>query len=134
MKSLLRQIRFLFLGARDLNRRIEETLSHHRELEERIARVDRELGERIARVSREFEERVASFQQDVRQNINAFEDLDDRFEDLDGRVVTHLQSMQRESDRFIRMTEIEFEAFRRSLLEASDEILRLSNQIRSESS
>ena len=127
MKSLLRQIRFLFFGARDLNRRIEETLSHHRELEERIARVDRELGERIARVEREFGERVASIQQGIRQNSNAFEDLDDR-------VVTHLQSMQRESDRFIRMTEIEFEAFRRSLLEASDEILRLSNQIRSESS
>lgn len=116
MKSLLRQIRFLFFGARDLNRRIEETLSHHRELEERIARVDRE-----------FEERVASIQQGIFQNSNAFEDLDDR-------VVTHLQSMQRETDRFIRMTEIEFEAFRRSLLEASDEILRLSNQIRSESS
>ena len=103
MKSIVRQIRFLFAGAGDLDRRINETLNHHRELEERIAK---------------FEHNVAT--------------LSAEFEDLNGRVVAHLQSMQNESDRFIRMTEIEFEAFRKSLLEAADEILRLSNQMHSD--
>lgn len=100
MKSIFRQIRFLFAGAGDLDRRINETLSHHRELQERFAK----------------------FEHDVTTIRGEFEDLNDR-------VVAHLQGMQTESDRFIRMTEIEFEAFRKTLLEAADEILRLSNQM-----
>ena len=107
MKQLLRQIKFLFTGAIVLDRRINETLNHHCELQDRVAKVECEL-----------RDRVEKFESDI-------EDLKGIFDDFSCRVVVHLNEIESESDRINRMTEKEFEAFRKLLLELADEILQL---------
>jgi hypothetical protein len=64
MKSFLRQVRFLFAGAGDLDRRINETLDHHRGLEERVAKFDMDVATLRA-----------------------------EFDDLNDRVLTHLRTI-----------------------------------------
>ena len=118
MKQLLRQIKFLFTGAIVLDRRINETLNHHCELQDRVAKVECELRDRVAKVECELRDRVEKFESDI-------EDLKGIFDDFSCRVVVHLNEIESESDRINRMTEKEFEAFRKLLLELADEILQL---------